>query len=157
MARACLFCALASDRARTPHWIAESPEALALLSPEPASRGHTVIIPKRHYSDLSSIPDADWAALNRLTLRVVVLLRKRLGSRGEYLYCGSWTRPGRQYPHLHLHVVPRGPHPSKRFETWWNPPPEGTVSEAELIALAQRIRGRPRPSGGAGSKRRRRA
>lgn len=154
MARSCLFCELAANRNLTPHWVAESPEALALLSPEPASRGHTVIIPKRHYSDLSSIPDAEWVALNQLTLRVVGLLRKKLGNSGEYLYCGSWTRRGRQYPHLHLHVVPRGPRLSKHFETWWNPPPEGTASKAELIELAQKIRGKSHPYGGAPSKNR---
>lgn len=136
----CLFCELAANRARTPHWVARSPRALALLSVDPASRGHTVIFSKRHVSDLSTIPESEWIAVNRLTLRVVALLRKSLGSRGEYLYCGSWTQPGRKYPHLHLHVIPRGRRLASGFDEWWHPPPEGSAPMAELAALAQRIR-----------------
>lgn len=144
MPRGCLFCELAADRTRTPHRIAESPRAIALLSVDPASRGHTVIFPRRHFSDLSTIPETEWLAIGRLTLRVVEQLRRSLGHRGEYIYCGSWTRPDRKYPHLHVHVIPRGRRLARGFDPWWHPPPEGAASIPELAALAERIRLSPR-------------
>jgi histidine triad (HIT) family protein len=148
----CVFCAMVADRTRVPHWIAESSRALAFLSLEPVSTGHSIVIPKRHFTDLSDVPGAEWNSVSELALRVARLLRRKLGTHEEYLYTGSWSRPGRKFPRLPLHVVPRGPDTIPRFDERWNPPLRPSVSKLELVSLARRTRSaRSRASSGSAS------
>lgn len=135
----CSFCAFVEDKGLVPHWIAESEGALAFLAAQPVSRGHTLVISKKHAFELSDVSDEDWKAVSVLTLRVVQLVRGRLGTQGEFLYLGSQRRPDRQFPHLHLHGIPRRPEDDPRMGDRWEEKVH-PVAEGELETLAARLR-----------------
>ena len=52
----CIFCQVA--RGESPSWkVYENEYVYAFLDINPASRYHTLIIPKKHYKDIFEIPD----------------------------------------------------------------------------------------------------
>jgi histidine triad (HIT) family protein len=139
MAEDCIFCHMVQDRSKVPYWVAESDRALAFLDIHPIRTGHTLVIPKAHAVDLTSITDADWAAVAGLSARVLNILRRRLGTTGENLFVASGPGSEQTVPHLHVHIVPRTPGDDLHWNDWWltkqtSPPP------AELVALAKKIR-----------------
>lgn len=102
----CVFCAIVSGDA--PAEIIDSDEhTIAFMDINPATRGHALVIPRRHSRDLMEI-DAD-------DLQHTTIAAQRLGRRmGETLdaagfnllnACGlvAWQ----SVFHFHIHVIPR--------------------------------------------------
>jgi histidine triad (HIT) family protein len=52
----CVFCSIASKTAAS-HVVGENENALAVLEINPVSRGHTMVIPKKHISFGNEVPD----------------------------------------------------------------------------------------------------
>ncbi|MGA7862132.1 MAG: HIT family protein [Thermoplasmata archaeon] len=140
MAEDCIFCQMAQDRSMVPHWIAESERALAFLDIHPIRTGHCLVIPKSHAVDLASITDADWTAVAGLSARVLNILRRRLGTTGENLFVASGPGSEQSVPHLHVHIIPRTTGDDLHWNDWWATK-VFTPSDADLVALAKKIRG----------------
>jgi histidine triad (HIT) family protein len=141
MADECIFCRIVKDRSIAPYWIAESDRALAFLDIRPIRIGHTLVIPKAHSVDLASVPVEDWSAVSQLVIRVSKDIRRRLGTTGENLMVASGPGSEQSVFHLHVHVIPRLPNDDLRWTDWWSTK-AFTPSEADLVALAKKIRGR---------------
>lgn len=137
----CLFCEIVRDRSRVPHWIAESDEAFAFLDVQPIRPGHTLVVPKRHVTDLSDVTPDDAKALFDLVLEVAAQLRQRLGTSGENLLVASGPGSEQSVLHLHVHVIPRRANDNLRWDDWWRTKILPT-SFAELASLAASVRDR---------------
>lgn len=144
MAEECIFCRMVEDRSIVPHWIAESEGALAFLDIHPIRTGHTLVIPKAHAVDLASVTAEDWAAVTALVTRVSNEIRRKLGTTGENLMVASGPGSEQSVFHLHVHVIPRLPDDDLRWNDWWATK-VFTPPEADLIALAKKIRGAGEP------------
>ncbi len=136
----CVFCQLAREPSRVGHRIADSEHALALLDLRPLRRGHSLVLPKRHVTDLSEISPEAFGALMSLVREVSGLLRRRLGTTGENLFVASGPGSEQSVFHLHVHVIPRLPDDDLRWNDWWES--KATPADpAELELLARSLRG----------------
>jgi histidine triad (HIT) family protein len=135
----CLFCRMVSDRSLVPYWIAESEAALAFLDIRPIRRGHALVIPKAHATDLSDVSPADLAAVGELVSAVSARLRQRLGTTGENLLVASGPGSEQSVFHLHVHVIPRLPDDDLRWNDWWQTKVRHP-NAGELETLARSIR-----------------
>ena len=102
----CIFCAIAAGDA--PAQIVDSDEhTLSFMDINPATRGHALVIPRRHSEDLVSIPPEDLelcaAAAQRLTLR----MRETLAPDGFNLLNACGPLAWQTVFHFHIHVIPR--------------------------------------------------
>ena len=74
---------------------------------DPITVGHTLVIPKRHATDLHDIDPDDLAATARSAKQVAALLTGQLGSDGVNLLHATGSAAWQTVFHLHIHVLPR--------------------------------------------------
>jgi len=104
---ACPFCAIARGDAEAPELIAEEPEWLAFFPPEPATLGHTLVIPREHVADVWQASEDVACQLAVAATRVGRALRAVLDPDGLNLITSAGAAAEQTVFHAHLHVVPR--------------------------------------------------
>ena len=144
MASGCIFCRMVAGEIGVPHWIAQTDRALAFLDIQPIRVGHALVIPRRHSTNLADVTPEDWTAMSQLVLEVSRLLRRRLGTDGENLLVASGPGSEQTVLHLHVHVIPRKRDDDLHWDDWWRTK-KFSPPEAELLALARKIRGESPP------------
>ncbi len=100
----CVFCDIAARR--TPaHIVYEDGSTIAFLDLFPYTRGHLLVVPKRHGAKLADLTFDDQVALMR-TLGEVCRRTERLTS--DYnVGLNVGPRAGQVVFHVHFHVIPR--------------------------------------------------
>jgi histidine triad (HIT) family protein len=102
----CIFCAIVADEAPS-YRVAESDRALAFLDVNPATDGHTLVVPKRHATDIWDLDPDDGRATWTLAQEVAHLLRDRLRADGMTLAQANGRAGWQHVFHVHVHVIPR--------------------------------------------------
>ena len=104
----CIFCAIvAGDLAS--RQIAETDTTLAFMDINPATRGHALVIPKRHAADLVEIDPEDLAHCSEMAQQVARRAIDRLGADGVNLVNACGSAAWQTVFHFHIHVVPATP------------------------------------------------
>jgi histidine triad (HIT) family protein len=100
----CVFCDIVARR--SPAWVVyEDANTMAFLDIFPFTRGHLLIIPKRHGARLTDIPFDDQMALIR-TLDEICRRCERLAP--DYnLALNAGAKAGQIVFHVHFHLIPR--------------------------------------------------
>ena len=100
----CVFCDIAAGKAPA-HVVYEDATTLAFLDLFPFTRGHTLVVPKRHGARLTDLPFDDQIALVR-TLDEVCRRAERLAP--DYnVSLNAGAAAGQIIFHVHFHVIPR--------------------------------------------------
>ena len=96
--------------------VAENELAAALLDKEPASRGHTLVVPKRHCTSFFELTAAEVGACFALLSQQRDKLRSELKPDGFNVGVNDGAAAGQSIEHTHWHLIPRyeGDHPSPR-------------------------------------------
>lgn len=102
----CIFCRIAAGE--LPAQIVDQDErTIAFMDISPATRGHALVIPRRHSRDLLEIEPDDLQATVLSAQRLARKMPDRLGADGVNLL-NSCGRAGWQTVfHFHVHVIPR--------------------------------------------------
>jgi histidine triad (HIT) family protein len=131
----CIFCAIAAGDApaRVVH---EGPRTLAFLDLNPATRGHTLVIPRAHCRDLLDAPPQDLEEVAVVSQRVARAAADELDAAGVNLVQASGAAAFQTVLHLHVHVIPRFADDGLRLP--WVPAPGDA---AEMDAAAEILRG----------------
>jgi len=78
-----------------------------LVDSYPASRGHLLVVPRRHVESWEELSEEEKAALLRGMELAMEKLRETLGPDGFNVGMNLGKAAGQTVPHLHLHVIPR--------------------------------------------------
>ena len=128
----CIFCKIVAGE--LPAAVVASDErALAFLDINPATRGHTLVIPRAHVRDIHEIDTDDLAAATALAQTIAGRARERLGADGVNLLHSSGSAAWQTVFHFHIHVIPRYLGDPLRLP--WVPAP-GEASEIAAAAAA---------------------
>jgi histidine triad (HIT) family protein len=101
----CIFCNIVGGRA--PAWrVFEDEHTLAFLDIFPFTRGHLLVIPKRHGARLTDIPFEDQMHLVRSLDEVCRRVEKRL-THHYNVALNTGANAGQIVFHVHFHVIPR--------------------------------------------------
>lgn len=102
----CIFCKIANGEIPSAT-IYEDEDFRVILDLGPASKGHALILPKKHYADLYEIPD-------ELAGKVMVLAKKIITKMTDILHCDGYNivqnngeAAGQTVFHFHVHLIPR--------------------------------------------------
>ncbi|MCX6745997.1 MAG: HIT family protein [Candidatus Parcubacteria bacterium] len=102
----CVFCQIvAGDVPSTK--VAESENMIAILDVNPVNFGHTLIIPKKHSSDMLDADDETLKEMILFTKRVAQAILTGLNYEAFNLELNNGRIAGQIIPHLHWHIVPR--------------------------------------------------
>jgi histidine triad (HIT) family protein len=130
----CIFCQIVSGE--LPAQIVDSDErTIAFLDISPASRGHALVIPRRHARDLLEIDPEDLAAVAIAAQRLARRMQERLGVAGINLLNSCGAPAWQTVFHLHVHVIPRYEGDPLRLP--WIPSPGDPDA---IAAVAQELR-----------------
>ncbi|MGV0835893.1 HIT family protein [Mycolicibacterium thermoresistibile] len=103
----CVFCAIVAGDAPAVR-VYEDDEYLAILDIRPFTRGHTLVIPKRHTVDLTDTPPETVAGMVTLGQRIARAARRSgLHADGNNIAINDGKAAFQTVFHIHLHVVPR--------------------------------------------------
>ncbi|MCH9642089.1 MAG: HIT family protein [Actinomycetia bacterium] len=103
----CVFCAIVADKAPAIR-IYEDDDYLAFLDIRPFTRGHTLVIPKRHTVDLTDTPPEIAAGMTIIGQRIARAARASgLHADGNNIAINDGKAAFQSVFHIHLHVVPR--------------------------------------------------
>ena len=102
----CLFCKIVAGA--IPAWIVDEDErTIAFMDIAPATRGHALVIPRAHASDLLSVDREDLTAVALGAQRLATRLQERLGAEGVNLLNSCGSTAWQTVFHFHVHVIPR--------------------------------------------------
>ncbi len=108
---------------------------LAFLDIRPATRGHTLVIPKDEYTDLYDMPPELLSAVATTTQKVAQAIKETLNPDGINILQNNGAEAGQTVFHYHVHILPRWRGDKPIIEWTQNEP-----GQAALEALAQEIR-----------------
>lgn len=100
----CIFCKIV-ENAIPCRKIAETSRTLSFLDAFPLTAGHTLVIPKVHYTRLQEMQPEDAADLFETVRQVVARVDKLTGATLLAVHNGRGS--GQEIPHVHVHLVPR--------------------------------------------------
>jgi histidine triad (HIT) family protein len=128
----CPFCQVV--RGELPAYVVlEDDTALAFLDRTPAARGHVLVVPRVHATDLWEVDPDSAAGVMRTAHAAAALLRDRLHPDGLTLRQNNGAASGQRVDHLHVHLVPRW-HGDGTVGWPW-PPPQDLDLAAVLADL----------------------
>jgi histidine triad (HIT) family protein len=102
----CIFCSIIAGDIPA-HKVYEDAGYLAFLDIFPASKGHTLIIPKAHHADIHSMPADIYGGMAAIAKKVADLLMNKLSSEGTTIFQMNREAGWQTVFHAHMHVIPR--------------------------------------------------
>lgn len=126
----CIFCKIAAGEIPS-STVYEDSYFKAILDLSPATKGHTIIIPKKHMKDASELEEAYAARILPVAAKIGAAMKKGLGCTGFNLVQNNGVSAGQTVMHYHMHVIPRYDG-GEKIVTW--PQMETNAEEREETA-----------------------
>ncbi len=105
----CTFCKIV-DGNISARIISQNDNAIAFLDAFPLSLGHTLIIPKRHYSKVQDMNREYSSAVFGLLRVVIAAVEKATGVKASTIAIHNGVEAGQDILHVHIHIIPRTSH-----------------------------------------------
>lgn len=126
----CIFCKIVNGQA--PSWkVMETEMAYAFLDINPVSRYHTLVIPKKHYTNIFDIEEADLKEVMALLRKVAKLYEEKLGTKNLQIVCSNGAEAQQDVFHIHFHIVPRKYGDGQNIR--WKTHPEWRIDFDDLL------------------------
>jgi histidine triad (HIT) family protein len=131
----CIFCKIVAGE--LPASIVDEDEhTIAFMDINPATRGHALVIPRAHATDLLGIEPTQLAAVSIAAQRLAARANERLGADGVDVINSCGAAAWQTVFHYHLHVIPRYQGDPLRLP--WTPAPG---DHEEIAAAAAQLKG----------------
>lgn len=102
----CIFCKIANGEIPSTT-VYEDAEFRAILDLGPAAEGHTLILPKEHFDDVTELSGDLAAKVVPLAAKIGKAMKSGLGCAGFNLVQNNGAAAGQTVMHFHMHVIPR--------------------------------------------------
>jgi len=87
--------------------IVETATAYAIFDKFPVSKGHSLIIPKRHCADYFDLTFKEQSACMFMLNKVKEIISKKFNPEGFNIYINVGEKAGQTIHHVHIHLIPR--------------------------------------------------
>jgi histidine triad (HIT) family protein len=130
----CIFCKIVAGELPSQR-VDEDEHTVAFMDISPATRGHALVVPRRHARDLLSIEPGELAAVITAAQRLAARAVPALGADGVNLINSCGADAWQTVFHLHVHVIPR--YAGDPMKLPWVPAPGDA---GEIAATAEVLR-----------------
>jgi histidine triad (HIT) family protein len=127
----CVFCRIVAGELPATI-VAEDERTVSFMDINPATRGHALVIPRRHAPDLLSVGAEDLQAVSLAAQRLAARMGERLGAAGVNTINSCGAAAWQTVFHFHLHVIPRYEDDPLRLP--WVPAPGDSDQIAQAAA-----------------------
>ena len=130
----CIFCKIVAGELPAQR-VDEDERTIAFMDINPATRGHALVIPRRHSRDLMEIGGDDLEATIVAVQRLARRMQERLQPAGLNLLNSCGPAAWQTVFHFHVHVIPRYDDDPLRLP--WTPK---SGDPDEIATTAERLR-----------------
>ena len=131
----CVFCKLANGIWAT-NSIYEDEDFNVILDVSPATKGHALVLPKKHYGDIYEIPTDVLKGAVEVAQKVIKKATPVLGCDGYNVLQNNKEAAGQTVFHYHMHLIPRYAKDSDKAILAYEPM---SVTDEELKAIKDAI------------------
>ena len=100
----CLFCKIIKGEIPS-YTIYETEKVKAFMDISPMAKGHLLVIPKEHYTNLFDIDKEALTEIDEAICQIYPRLKEKLGAEG--LKRIQNNELGQEIKHYHMHLIPR--------------------------------------------------
>ncbi|MEM1895702.1 MAG: HIT family protein [Nanopusillaceae archaeon] len=101
----CIFCKIANKEIKS-YILYEDSFSVAFLDINPISEGHTLFIPKKHYTRLTEIPENERELFFKSFINFLKVFEEKVSKDYNIINnCGKIAQ--QEIEHLHIHIIPR--------------------------------------------------
>lgn len=127
----CIFCKIAAGEIPSAT-IYEDEKYRVILDLGPATRGHALILPKKHFKDVTELDQDTASGILPLASKIGTAMKEALNCDGFNLVQNNGEAAGQTVLHFHMHVIPR--YAGEEKILCWTPSPTdpNTLSETAL-------------------------
>ena len=127
----CIFCKIANGEIPSTT-LYEDNDFRVILDVNPASKGHTLILPKKHAESLYDLPDETASKALVLAKNMASKIEKALECDGLNLVQNNGETAGQTVFHFHMHIIPRYKNDSVKLG--WKPGKLSDAMREELLS-----------------------
>ena len=127
----CIFCKIAKGEIPSAT-VYEDEDFRVILDLGPASKGHSLILPKAHAANLFELPDDLASKAILVAKKVGAKLTEELGCDGLNLVQNNGEAAGQTVFHFHMHLIPRMN--NDKVGVTWNPGKLTDEDKADILA-----------------------
>jgi histidine triad (HIT) family protein len=102
----CIFCKIIAGKIPSLK-IYENDHVLSFLDIGPLADGHTLVIPKKHYTFLHEMTDPDLGEIVKALPRIAQAVMAATGTEAYNVLQNNGRTAGQLVDHVHFHIIPR--------------------------------------------------
>lgn len=102
----CLFCKIVAGEIPN-YTVYQDENVLAFLDIHPCSKGHTVVIPKKHFGVLQEMDAETFSGLMQGLRAAQEKVQEKINPDGMNIAINNGPAAGQAIPHVHWHILPR--------------------------------------------------
>lgn len=130
----CIFCKIANGEIPSAT-LYEDEDFRVILDLSPASKGHALILPKEHASNIYELPDELAAKAMVVAKKVGTVLREGLKCDGLNIVQNNGEPAGQTVFHFHMHLIPRYEGDNVRVKVTWDQGKLTDEDKEEILGL----------------------
>lgn len=130
----CIFCKLAAGDIPT-NTVYEDDTFRVIMDANPATKGHSLIIPKDHFANLYEMDEEVAAKAMKLAKKMAVHMKEKLNCDGFNLLQNNEETAGQTVFHFHMHLIPR--YQGDTVGITWTP---GELSDQDKEEILSKVR-----------------
>tara|TARA_Y100000310_G_C20697611_1_gene826804 strand:- start:4723 stop:5136 length:414 start_codon:yes stop_codon:yes gene_type:complete len=131
----CIFCKIGKGEIPSTK-LYEGGNVLSFLDINPASKGHALVIPKKHYHTLLDMPHEEMKEVMEIVQKIAAAVMTTIpGTEGFNIIQSNNEVAGQVIPHVHFHIIPRSKDDKLNFA--WE---QGNAEQEELEKYAKLVK-----------------
>ena len=128
----CIFCKIIKGDIPS-NKIYENDKVLAFLDIGPVNKGHTLVIPKKHCTNILDIETEDLDAVSEVVRKIAPAIKQAVDADGLTITSSNGEAAGQVVMHSHIHIIPR--FEDDGLKLW----PQGKYEEGEAEKTKDKI------------------
>ena len=102
----CIFCKIVKGELPSIK-VHEDADTLAILTIQPTSTGHTLVLPKEHAANVFEASAELWGKVQETVRKVAHAVEKGTNADGVNINMNNRAHAGQMIDHIHMHIIPR--------------------------------------------------
>ena len=102
----CVFCDIVDGKIPSKK-VFENESLIAILDISQTTKGHTLVMPKKHYDNFLEMPKQDFGKLMELVQTLSLQIINKLNANGCNTLINTNEVAGQTVKHIHVHIIPR--------------------------------------------------